>query len=175
MFPIRLSAPAFAVALIVALLFCIRNTSASPLLPVDDTTPPTLVWLTIEPETIDTSAGPAPITITARITDDWQGFQQLVTTYRAGLVTDYQFSFTLDKYARIQGDALDGVYRIQTVTRDDVVPGSYPVYAVGIRDIRYNTDKFLRDSTPSVYSLPLPLSFCVDCSRVFLPTISLQP
>ena len=84
---------------------------------VGDITAPVLAGFSISPATVDTSAAPATITVTARITDDVSGF-----TNPSGCCYSYSFyftsasgrssqSFSFDASKRISGTAQDGTYR----------------------------------------------------------------
>jgi len=78
---------------------------------LSDTTPAELVELSISPSSVDASAGPVNVTVTARITDDLSGNGDYTTQMRFMSPSGNQFVdaiFTEDY--RISGDMLDGVY-----------------------------------------------------------------
>lgn len=65
----------------------------------EDLTPPTLVSVSFEPQTVDTSKGPATITMTAIVTDDLSGVMLgTVTLYNERTGRTYQIPF-LDSLA----------------------------------------------------------------------------
>jgi len=76
----------------------------------DDTTPPSVVAFSVDPSSVDVSAGDQVVTATAEITDDQLGVTDAVFTLVGPLGGSQQYSmpFTL-----ISGDSLDGVYTAQ--------------------------------------------------------------
>lgn len=88
-----------------------------------DTTPPVLVSFSFTPTSVDVSAGPQTVTVTARITDDLSG-----ESY--GYVYFYSPSdqYVLGYFARISGDALDGMYQASVTIPQFRQAGTWQAY-----------------------------------------------
>jgi hypothetical protein len=80
-----------------------------------DTNAPVLASLAISPTTVDTSAGPAVVTITARLTDERSpsigGTAPLSRVVLTGPGGQQQATAFLSQAQRISGTPTDGVYR----------------------------------------------------------------
>jgi titin len=89
-----------------------------PFDPANDTNPPVLRSLDFSPAPVDTTAGPATVTITARICDDLAGsakyypYSGLVLRSPSGRQSLYA-SFT--EQSRTAGGPLDGTYQVKVV------------------------------------------------------------
>jgi hypothetical protein len=83
--------------------------------PATDTAPPVLRRLEITPAAIDTTDGPATVTVAACITDDLAG---LARSYPSSSITLRSPSgrrtveTAIDEFRRIDGSAIDGLYRV---------------------------------------------------------------
>ena len=80
-----------------------------------DTNPPVLASLAMTPTTVDTSSGPAVITITARLTDEQSpsigGTAPLSRIVLTGPGGQQQATAYVSQAQRISGTATDGIYR----------------------------------------------------------------
>jgi hypothetical protein len=107
-----------------------------------DTNAPVLASLAISPTTIDTSAGPAVVTITARLTDEMSpsigGTAPLSRIVLTGPHGQQQAIAYLSQAQRISGTASDGVYRSSATIAWHAELGHWSATAV-LDDISGNT------------------------------------
>ncbi len=113
-------------------------------LPVDsdpDTTGPVLETFEITPTSVDVRVTSATITVTAGITDDKSGMDQLFLSYRSPSGTDNIFIF-MSPFHRISGTPHVGVYR-STITIDtNRESGVWTVTGASTRDVVGNTRSY---------------------------------
>ncbi|HKH64521.1 MAG TPA: Ig-like domain repeat protein [Solirubrobacterales bacterium] len=82
--------------------------------PIEDTTPPQILGLSIEPGEVDVTNSSQTVTITARVTDDLSG----LVNGDAGFASPANSQSAIGGLERISGTDMDGVYRTQvTVPR----------------------------------------------------------
>jgi hypothetical protein len=107
-----------------------------------DTNPPVLASLAISPTTVDTSAAPAVVTITARLTDERSpsigGTAPLSRVVLTGPGGQQQATAFLSQAQRISGTATDGVYRATLKIPWHAAPGNWNASAVLV-DLSGNT------------------------------------
>jgi hypothetical protein len=107
-----------------------------------DTSAPVLVSLAMTPTTVDTSAGPAVITITTRLTDQSSpsigGSAPLSRVILTGPGGQQQATAYISQAQRISGTATDGVYRSTLSIPWHSAPGTWSASAVLV-DISGNT------------------------------------
>jgi hypothetical protein len=132
------AAAATALALIVFVLGATSGRSGA----AADTSAPVLVSLSISPSSVDTSAGPATITITARLTDQSSpsigGTAPLSRVVLTGPSGNQQAIAYISQAQRISGTATDGTYRSTTTIPWHAEPGRWGASAVLV-DISGNT------------------------------------
>jgi len=102
-----------------------------------DTVAPRLESLTITPSTIDTSAGPQTITVTAHITDDLSGVG--TDPFGFGEVFfigpgNQQVRATFHEASRVSGTALDGVYSTTMTVKAMAAQGTWQAYDAAVAD-----------------------------------------
>jgi hypothetical protein len=107
-----------------------------------DTNAPVLASLAISPPTVDTSAGPAVVTITARLTDERSpsvgGTAPLSRVVLTGPGGQQQATAFLSQAQRISGTPTDGVYRATLKIPWHAAPGNWNASAVLV-DLSGNT------------------------------------
>ena len=107
-----------------------------------DANAPVLASLAITPTTVDTSAGPAVVTMTARLTDETSpsigGAAPLSRIVLTGPGGQQQAIAYLSQAQRISGTAADGVYRSTLTIPWHAEPGRWSASAVLV-DISGNT------------------------------------
>ncbi|HEV7524970.1 MAG TPA: hypothetical protein VGP92_08390, partial [Acidimicrobiia bacterium] len=107
-----------------------------------DTNAPVLASLAISPTTVDTSAGAAVVTITARLTDERSpsigGTAPLSRVILTGPGGQQQATAYLSQAQRISGTAADGVYRSTLSIPWHAAPGRWTASAVLV-DISANS------------------------------------
>ena len=107
-----------------------------------DTNAPVLVSLAMTPTTVDTSSGPAVITITARLTDERSpsigGSAPLSRIVLTGPGGQQQATAYVSQAQRISGTATDGIYRSTLSIPWHAEPGQWNASAVLV-DISGNT------------------------------------
>jgi hypothetical protein len=107
-----------------------------------DTNAPVLASLAMTPTSIDTSAGPVAVTITARLTDETSpsigGTAPLSRIILTGPHGQQQAIAYLSQAQRISGTATDGVYRSTATISWHAEPGHWTASAVLV-DISGNT------------------------------------
>ena len=107
-----------------------------------DTNAPVLASLAMTPTTVDTSAGPAVVTMTARLTDETSpsigGTAPLSRIVLTGPGGQQQAIAYLSQAQRISGTAADGVYRSTSTIPWHSEPGRWSASAVLV-DISGNT------------------------------------
>ena len=107
-----------------------------------DTNAPVLASLAISPTTVDTSAGPAVVTITARLTDERSpsigGTAPLSRVVLTGPGGQQQATAFLSQAQRISGTPTDGVYRATLKIPWHAAPGNWNASAVLV-DLSGNT------------------------------------
>jgi hypothetical protein len=121
-----------------------------------DITPPSLVSVSFAPAQVDTSNGPATITITAHVTDDLSGVED-VTLYFRSLESVQHFVLDFDvKKERKSGDAQDGFY-VATVTLPQYAAyGDWKMTTFGLTDSAGNYATGIRSFFPDPESHWLP-------------------
>ncbi|MDQ1502101.1 MAG: hypothetical protein QOI86_5441, partial [Actinomycetota bacterium] len=88
--------------------------TVKPFDPASDTSPPVLSSLDVSPTSLDTSAAPATVTITARIVDDLAGLAPYYPSSSVSLRSPsghQSLYWSFNESNRISGNALDGTYR----------------------------------------------------------------
>jgi len=107
-----------------------------------DTNAPVLASLAISPATVDTSAGPAVVTITAGLTDETSpsigGSVPLSRVILTGPGGQQQATAYLSQAQRISGSATDGIYQSTLTIPWHAEPGQWSAAAVLV-DISGNT------------------------------------
>jgi hypothetical protein len=107
-----------------------------------DTSAPVLAALSMTPTTVDSSSGPAVVTITARLTDERSpsigGTAPLSRVILTGPGGQQQATAYLSQAQRISGNATDGVYRATLSIPWHAAPGAWNASAVLV-DISGNT------------------------------------
>ena len=107
-----------------------------------DTNAPVLASLAMTPTTVDTSAGPAVITITTRLTDEQSpsigGTAPLSRIVLTGPGGQQQSTAYISQAQRISGTATDGIYRSSLSIPWHAEPGQWNASAVLV-DISGNT------------------------------------
>ncbi|MGQ0824993.1 MAG: hypothetical protein ACT4OX_08205 [Actinomycetota bacterium] len=122
---------------------------ASPSGAAVDTTAPQLAMLAIAPTSIDTSGGPAALTVDARITDDLSGPSvggrtPLSRVEVVGPGGQQRVVAYLSHAQRISGTALDGIYRATIMMPWHAEPGRWNASAV-LYDTLGNTRAYTVD------------------------------
>ncbi len=107
-----------------------------------DTTAPVLASLALSPTTVDTSAGPAVVTMTARVTDERGpsngGTAALSRVVLTGPGGQQQATAFISQAQRISGTPADGVYRATLEIPWHAAPGNWNASAVLV-DLSGNT------------------------------------
>jgi hypothetical protein len=106
-----------------------------------DTTAPTWGAVTVSPASIDTSAGPATVTVTARILDDQSGITSGGSTGGGGGNLTFRASSTTQNLYvsfsaanRISGTAQDGVYESTITVPRYAAGGTWSITGSGLSD-----------------------------------------
>jgi hypothetical protein len=134
------------------------RTSFTVTSPAGDTTPPTLESFSISPPTVDTSAGPATIAFTARITDDLSGVLRSGTISQVRFASPSGQSVTAVFYesTQVSGTPMDGTYEHAVTIPQFSEPGTWTLTGFYLADQVGNT----RSLTPAeVAGLGFPISF----------------
>ena len=145
-----------------------------------DITAPVIVDIAFEPNRIDTSEGPATITVTVHVTDDLSGvahvglfFRKPETTQRA------QVEFRHDQgwSEIIEGDALDGVHLATMTLPRYAAEGWWEMYSATVSDNVGNRMDFWSESDE--WPFQEPYGFWVGGEATptptATPTIELSP
>ena len=105
-----------------------------------DAEPPRLHSLSFSPRVVDTSRGPATITVTARITDDYSGHAVGGPTwgsqarFAAPGNSIQVINFFLDTPTRISGNHLDGIYEAKVTIPASAAQGTWTLRHVHLSD-----------------------------------------
>lgn len=104
---------------------------------LSDTSAPRLESLTIAPSSIDTSAGPQTISLTARISDDLSGVSFVPHRFSEVLLVgpgNQQVSAYFGEADRVSGTPFDGVYATTTIVPALAAKGTWVVHHVSAVD-----------------------------------------
>lgn len=99
----------------------------------EDLTPPALLDVKFEPTTIDTTQGPATITVTVHVTDDLSGVAHVALFFRRpGTTQTAQVEFREDQgwSEFIEGDELDGIHQATMTLPKFAAQGEWKLYGV---------------------------------------------
>lgn len=120
------------------LLLCAGLAIVFPAVARADTAPPALVAFSFSPVSIDTSAGPAGVAVTLRVTDDSSGIAlvRIVFSHR-DLLSDPQGCETSTPQ---RGTGLDGVFTCTVGFPQFSEPGAWKVFVVDMLDAAGNRD-----------------------------------
>src|SRR3990172_2022426 len=130
-------------ALVSALM--VSETLPSETLPAgaqEDITPPDLVEFSFTPATIDTSAGDATVTVTARIGDSPAGFVSGSLEFRPATTTQSRRRF-FSSSDRISGTPNDGVYQFTVIFPRFSVAGTWTVTSLFLEGAVRNSQTLL--------------------------------
>lgn len=123
-----------AIPLLIALLLLIGSQAAFG---QEDLTPPALLDVQFEPALIDTSKGPATITVTVHVTDDLSGMRHAALFFeRPGTTQRAQVEFRPDEgwSEIVAGDLLDGYHRAAMTIPRYSAYGEWILASVGLED-----------------------------------------
>lgn len=127
-----------AIAIVCACGFAVASTAYAEVPTAQDITPPSLVGVSFEPATIDTSNGPVTVTITAHITDDLSGFADMGLQFRQPATTQHT-SINVrpgsEWTSLIAGDNLDGEYTTTLTLPQYAAFGAWEVYTIEFYDV----------------------------------------
>lgn len=99
-----------------------------------DTGDPVVTAISISPKQVDTSSGPANVTVTVSLSDDVSGFQNSYLFFHNPSGTSVGGIFgELNASNRISGDDLTGTYQVQVTLPQGSVEGTWTVRAF-VRD-----------------------------------------
>ena len=137
-----------------------------------DTRPPELHSLTIEPAKVDVSSSSQTVSFTARITDDLSGesFASVDLVAPSGEVHERA------NFERVEGGALDGLYRAKVTIPRAVQAGEWTVDEIFISDVAdNNTD--LRTAELKEAGLPygVQVESAPDTQPPDLRSLSIEP
>ncbi len=96
---------------------------------VVDTEPPVLAELSFSPTSVDASAAPATVTLTARLTDDQAGVDYLAGWFESPSGSQ-SAEFSFDASTRVSGTSLDGVYEATATLPADAELGTWSLYHI---------------------------------------------
>lgn len=125
-----------AAALFLFLFFSAGAAYAVVLPAQQDITPPSLVSVSFEPAQVDTSNGPATITVTVHITDDLSGASGIAMFFRRpGTTQVAQAEVRTDSWSKnVSGNALDGIYQATMVIPQYSAYGQWEMYNAVLQD-----------------------------------------
>lgn len=122
------------IALLVAVLLALGSQAT---LAQEDLTPPVLLDVQFDPQTIDTSRGPATITVTVHVTDDLSGMRHVALFFaKPGTTQRAQVEFRPDEgwSEIVKGDILDGHHRATMTIPRYAAYGEWLLTEVGVED-----------------------------------------
>ena len=90
--------------------------------PIEDTEPPQLLSLSIEPGEVDTTASAQTVLVTAHITDDLSGVSPQIINFAS---PSREYSSNSGVFKLISGTDLDGVYQAEVVFPRFIESGTY--------------------------------------------------
>ncbi len=105
--------------------------AALPAVAQEDTTPPVLAGFGFEPKQIDTTSGPASVTLSFHITDDLSGLNYGAAVF---VSPSGQYSSHGSTDLLLSGDALDGTYQGTVGFAQFIEPGTWTVSYVHVQD-----------------------------------------
>ena len=147
-------------------------------MPNEDTTPPTLEWITFSASSIDVDNGETSITVTARFTDDLSGifdgrlgdgiglFPQILLANSTGQTVEGQF----DTQHPISGDGLDGIYQVTLTFDANAEAGTWYVASLILSDQARNETQLDHENSPLLAATSFTL-----INAEYAPTISGSP
>lgn len=144
----------FAIPLLFAALLALGSHAAFA---QEDLTPPALLDVQFEPQTIDTSKGPATITVTIHVTDDLSGMAHVALFFRRPGTTQHnQVEFRPDEgwSEIVTGDLLDGWHRATMTIPQYAAYGEWEMYNVSLEDTVGNWLYLSRPETPGEQKAP---------------------
>lgn len=103
----------------------------------EDLRPPTLLDVTFEPETFDTSKGPQTVTVTVHVTDDLSGVEWVAMGFRKPGTTQGNAVDIVpgsESTELLDGDHLDGRYRATMTLPQYAAYGAWEMYQVVLVD-----------------------------------------
>ena len=130
-----------------------------------DTTPPQLVSLSFSTSTINTSAGPATVTVTAHITDDLSGISFAYGYFYAPSPSS-QYVYAPLGGNRVSGTALDGIYQVTATFPQYGATGTWTLGGLTLGDVVGNTQTI---STASLVADGFPTQVAVSNTPITGP------
>lgn len=135
---------------VLSLLFaCLLALGSQAAFAQEDLTPPALLDVQFDPQTIDTSRGPATITITVHVTDDLSGMRWVGLFFaKPGTTQHAQIEFRPDEgwSEIVDGDILDGHHRATMPIPQYAAYGEWLLTQIGVEDWVGNLDWMTRPS-----------------------------
>lgn len=152
----------FRLAIAFVTLVTMLIVTGKPVVAQQDITPPALLEVKFNPEQIDTSKGPATITVTVHVTDDLSGFYDGALYFR-NPDTDQraQVGFIYVDWDETQGPLLDGELTGRLRLPQYAAYGEWLMYGVRVGDYAGNSTSFWKpddgnelkeDEWPSLYN-----------------------
>ena len=120
-----------------------------------DTAAPSLVSFSLSPSMVDTSAGPATISFTARVTDDLSGVSNASAAFFSPSSAQ-AVGVNFGAGTRVSGDALDGTYVAQATVPAFSEQGTWTLISLSLVD---NAGNGVSLTPAQVASAGLPTTF----------------
>ena len=162
-------------AVVFALLVVCVTAPVLPARAAQDTAAPSLVSFSLSPSMVDTSAGPATISFTARVTDDLSGVSNASATFFSPSSAQ-AVGVNFGAGTRVSGDALDGTYVAQATVPSFSEQGTWTLISLSLVD---NAGNGVSLTPAQVASAGLPTTFQVtgrgDTAAPSLVSFSLSP
>ena len=125
--------------MVLAVALCLQASPAAA--EVSDTSAPELVEFGVSPASVDVSAGPATVTLRARITDDLSGHAPSALVSGSSLTLQGPSGYGSPSISaffyqaqRVDGDVLDGVYELEVTVPQFAEAGTWSVSSLSLRD-----------------------------------------
>jgi RTX calcium-binding nonapeptide repeat (4 copies) len=120
-----------------------------------DTEGPVIEGLTISPTSVDTSGGPATVTMTVHATDSLSGIRSIDGGFQMpNQPSNFTYGFSMPL---VQGKARDGAWQVQIPLPRHATPGEWRLDNLHLHDDAGNDVNY--SSHSELESLPFPLSF----------------